>query len=459
MTHWDPRALAVLARLQEAGFQAVLVGGCVRDALLGQTPHDFDAATSARPEQVLEVCRPFHCLETGRKHGTITVVSDHLPVEVTTFRRESGYSDHRRPDRVIFTPSLTEDLARRDFTINAMAWDSGTLVDPFDGQGDLQRHLIRCVGDPDLRFREDALRPLRGLRLAAQLDFFLEEHTARAIRSHIPDLSRVAWERISAEFLRLLCSPGAPRILLDWPDATEQIVPELAPLLHFSPGSTGPGPDLWVHTVRTLEGTAPRSALRLAALLHDAGKPSTFTPDGDGACPFPGHDQAAIPLARAALQRLRLPRALQEQVVLLISCHHLPVEDTPGWARHWLSRLGEENLLSLLDLMASDRRATVPPPEDLSLPDRAKNTVRACLAQGPCLTLKDLAVNGRDAMAAGLQGKAIGRALQQLLDAVLEGDLPNERDALCRRLHLISSEPAQAPADSPPEGGLPRRRP
>ena len=210
MTGWDPRALAVLERLERAGFRAVLVGGCVRDRLLGLSSHDYDVAASALPEQVEAACADLPCVETGIRHGTVTVLSGGLPVEVTTFRREGGYSDHRRPDRVEFTQSLEEDLARRDFTVNAVAWErNGRVTDPFGGRADLEQRLVRCVGEPDRRFEEDALRVLRGLRLAAQLGFSLHPDTAAALRRHIPQLSLVAWERIWAEFVRLLCSPGA----------------------------------------------------------------------------------------------------------------------------------------------------------------------------------------------------------------------------------------------------------
>ena len=229
LTVWDPRALAVLRRLEVAGHRAVLVGGCVRDSLLGLSPHDYDAATSALPAQIEAACAGLKCLETGLKHGTVTVLSDGLPVEVTTFRKEGTYSDHRHPDRVEFTDDLAQDLARRDFTVNAMAWEDGGLVDLFGGQADLKSRLVRCVGDPDRRFEEDALRLLRGLRLAAQLDFTLHPDTAAAIRRRTPQLEHVAWERISAEFLRLLCSPGAGRVLLDFPEVAVTRTPEPPP--------------------------------------------------------------------------------------------------------------------------------------------------------------------------------------------------------------------------------------
>ena len=218
MFQWDARALEILNTLERAGHQAVLVGGCVRDALLCREPHDYDAAVFAPPEEILAACRSkFKCIPTGLAHGTVTVVHGGLPVEVTAFRKEGTYSDHRHPDRVAYTSRLEEDLTRRDFTVNAMAWGRSGLSDPFGGQADLAAGIIRCVGEPDRRFQEDALRVLRGLRLAAQLDFRLEGETAAAIRRNTPLLSYVAFERIQAELLRLLGGPGAERIVLDGP--------------------------------------------------------------------------------------------------------------------------------------------------------------------------------------------------------------------------------------------------
>ena len=304
MFQWDVRALEILDTLERAGHQAVLVGGCVRDALLGREPHDYDAAVSAPPEEILAACRSkFKCIPTGLAHGTVTVVHGGLPVEVTAFRKEGTYSDHRHPDRVAYTSRLEEDLARRDFTVNAMAWGRSGLTDPFGGQADLAAGVIRCVGDPDRRFQEDALRVLRGLRLAAQLDFRLEGETAAAIRRNTPLLSYVAWERIQAEFLRLLCCPGAERILLDFPETVCQIVPELTPAVGFDQKNPHHCYDVYTHSVKALGQVRPEPALRLAALLHDAGKPACFSLDEQGVGHFYGHEGESARLAEQAAAR------------------------------------------------------------------------------------------------------------------------------------------------------------
>lgn len=435
MVHWDPRALAVADRLNAAGSLTVLVGGCVRDALLSIPPHDYDLATAALPREV-EACFPdLPCVETGLKHGTVTVLSGGLPVEVTTFRKEGTYTDHRRPDRVEFTPDLAGDLARRDFTINAMAWGPAGLVDLYGGQGDLDRRLIRCVGRPDRRFAEDALRPLRGLRLAAQLDFGLEEGTAAAIRCHIPELSHVAWERISAEFLRLICSPGAGRVLLDFPEAAVQIIPELGPCVGLNQKNPHHRYDVYTHSVKAMEGVAPSPAPRLAALLHDVGKPPTFTLDGDGVGHFYGHPKLSAALAETALERLRVDSSTRDRVITLISRHDLPVEAARPWVGRWLARLGTEVFFELLALKRADALACgVPPDGREGVLRQAEALARRLLEEQPCLGLKDLAVNGRDALAAGLEGPAIGAALRSLLDRVASGELENRREILLEEL-------------------------
>lgn len=432
MFQWDARALEILNTLEQAGHQAVLVGGCVRDALLGRTPHDYDGTTSAPPEKILAACSSkFRCIPTGLAHGTITVVNGGLPVEVTTFRRDGTYSDHRHPDRVAYTARLEEDLARRDFTVNAMAWGRSGLIDPFGGQEDLAAGIIRCVGEPDRRFQEDALRVLRGLRLAAQLDFRLEADTAAALRRNAPLLSYVAWERIQAEFLRLLCCPGAERILLGFPETICQVIPELTPAVGFDQKNPHHCYDVYTHSVKALGQVRPDPALRLAALLHDAGKPACFSLDKQGVGHFYGHEGESARLAEAAVRRLRLDKRTQERVVTLAARHGLQIEASPKVVRRWLRRLGPELFFDLLELERADGRACAPRPAPE--PDRraqAEAMAREILAQNPCLTLKELAVNGRDALAAGLSGPAVGRALNRLLDQVAAGDLPNDRAVL-----------------------------
>lgn len=434
MIQWDPRALEVLARLRKAGFQAVLVGGCVRDFLRDKEPHDYDAATSAQPEEIMAACVDLTCVPTGLRHGTVTVLSQGLPVEVTTFRREGTYSDGRHPDEVSFTTSLTEDLARRDFTINAMAWDEDGLVDRFGGRADLEAGLIRCVGNPTRRFQEDALRILRGLRLASQLDFTIHPDTAQAIRTETPRLTMVARERIGGEFLRLLCGPGAGRVLLEFPQTVCEIVPQLAPTVGLDQKNPHHAWDVYTHLVKTVENIPPELALRLAALLHDVGKPDTFFLDESGTGHFYGHAQVSARLCQDITQELRLDNATREQVITLVERHHLSLQPTQACVGRWLRRLGPERFFQLVTLMKADGASCLPGQPARRELDEVADLARWILAQAPCLTLKDLAVNGRDALAAGLSGPAIGRCLNRLLDQVAEGSLPNEREVLLKHL-------------------------
>ncbi len=439
MAEFDPRALALVGRLESGGHRAALVGGCVRDALLGLAPHDYDCACSALPEEVMAACAPFPVHPTGLRHGTVTVVWEGLPVEVTTFRREGAYTDHRRPDRVDFTRSLEEDLARRDFTVNAMAWEQGALVDLFGGREDLARRVIRCVGKPERRFQEDALRIVRALRFAAQLDFSISPHTAAALLSALPLLSHVAQERITGELIRLLQGPGAGRVLLAYPQAAACLLPELAPAMGFDQRNPHHSFDVYTHSVHTMEGVSPTPALRLAALLHDVGKPDTFTLDADGVGHFYGHQERSAAIALETLARLRVDHATRDRAVQLVSLHSLPLTPTPRVVRRWLRRLGEEPFFQLLELQRADRAACAPAPaaEEGSLA-QVEAMARDILAQAPCLTLKELAVNGRDAMAAGLEGPAIGAALNALLERVAEGELANDRAVL---LPLLAQHP------------------
>ena len=278
-----PAVSSLIARLNEAGFSAYAVGGCVRDTLLSKVPHDWDLCTSARPEQMLEVFRGEHVVETGLKHGTLTVVLDHVPYEITTFRTDGVYTDHRHPDSVTFVSDVAGDLARRDFTVNAMAYAPREgLVDLFGGREDLQKKIIRCVGVPAERFEEDALRILRALRFASVYDFTVDPETDKALRLLAPTLKKVAAERIRVELLKLLCGAGAGRILRTYPDVLAVVIPEITPMVGYDQQNHHHHFDLWEHTVQAVENIPPESDLRLTMLLHDMGKPSVRSVDEKG---------------------------------------------------------------------------------------------------------------------------------------------------------------------------------
>lgn len=434
----------LLARLKQAGFSAYAVGGCVRDSLLGMEPHDWDICTSALPEQMQEVFSSYRTVETGLKHGTLTVIADHLPYEVTTFRIDGDYTDHRHPDSVIFVDDLTRDLARRDFTVNAMAWspDAG-LQDPFGGQQDLSAKIIRCVGEPEQRFDEDALRILRALRFAAVYDFEIESSTASALRKMAPDLKRIAGERIREELLRLLCGKAAGRILRAYPEVLAEIIPEIRPMIGYDQRNHHHSYDLWEHTVRGIEGVPADPVLRLTMLLHDTGKPVVRTTDEKGEGHYKGHPKVSEEIARRTAEALHLDNAFRDRLCTLVRHHDTPLRTENGeintdrsFLLRRLNKYGETDLRALFLIHRSDRIATgytTTEREDIRLKERM-DALDALLAEQPCFTLKDLAVNGRDLTATGLKGKAVGETLQQLLEAVMDGAVPNEKEALLKRI-------------------------
>ena len=311
----------LLCTLESAGHQAWCVGGCVRDLRLGRTPVDWDVTSSALPEETMALFGE-RAVPTGLKHGTVTVRTEDQPVEVTTFRKDGAYRDHRRPETVTFTDSLEEDLRRRDFTVNAMALDlRGTFRDPFGGLGDLERGILRCVGEPERRFYEDALRILRGLRFSACLGFVLEEKTASAIREKKELLRDIAPERVWAELSRLLTGRWADEVLRAYPEVVGVFWPDLLPMIGFDQRTRHHCYDVWEHTLHALAAVEPDVVLRCTMLLHDVGKPETFTLDARGHGHFKGHPARSAALAEDMLRRLRVDNATRETVVRLVEWH------------------------------------------------------------------------------------------------------------------------------------------
>ncbi|MCC8155919.1 MAG: HD domain-containing protein [Oscillospiraceae bacterium] len=422
-----------LARLSATGYDAYIVGGCVRDGLMGVPPGDYDIASNARPEEVARVFADARVIETGAKHGTVTVRIDGMPLEITTFRHDGAYSDGRRPDAVTFVPDVTEDLFRRDFTVNAMAYrPERGLLDPCGGREDIAARVIRCVGAPETRFREDALRILRALRFAAVLDFSIEPETARALCACRALLSHVSAERCAAELCKLLCGRAVRRVLLEYTDVLGVVLPELLPMQGFQQHSPYHIYDVLEHSAASVEHIPAIPVLRLAALLHDVGKPETFSQDADGTGHFYDHARRSAVLADAALGRLRLDNATRERVVTLIRWHDVPLTDTDKAVRRMLAKLSPEVFFQLLALKRADNAAKCPTlQERFAFYDRVEARAKDILARQDCFSLKRLAVNGDDLIAAGMRpGRAVGAALQGLLNAVMDGRVANERAAL-----------------------------
>ena len=422
---------AVLKTLEAAGHEAWCVGGCVRDALLGQSPGDWDVTTSALPEETLAAFGP-RALPTGLKHGTVTVKTENGPVEVTTFRIDGAYRDHRRPESVAFTRSLDEDLARRDFTVNAMARNlRGELRDPFGGREDLRRKVLRCVGDPDRRFQEDALRILRGLRFAAALGLEIEPGTAAALRRNREGLRDIAAERIQTEFFKLLPGKHAAEVLRGYPEVFGVFWPELLPMVGFDQRNRHHCYDVWEHTLHALAAVPEDLVLRCAMLLHDVGKPDSFTVDEAGVGHFYGHPAVSRELADRMLRRLKCGTEFRETVVRLVEWHDKDIPRTDKSIRRALRILGEKDLRRLILVKRADNFGQAPAYWDRQKElDKAEEILDRLLAEDACFSLKQLAVNGRDLLALDLSGPAVGAALEELLGKVMDGTLPNEREAL-----------------------------
>lgn len=435
------QAQEALQTLQRAGFEAYLVGGCVRDSLLGLIPHDWDITTSALPEETARLFSSLPLVRQGEKHGTILLLFPGLPLEITTFRIDGPYADHRRPEAVRFSRSLREDLARRDFTINAMAWNR-ELIDPFDGERDLSLRRIRCVGPPRDRLEEDSLRILRALRFASCLSFSLEEATAAAVLECRNLLGNIAAERIADEFLRLLCGRDAPDILRRFRPVFEVFLPELGPLAGLDQHSPYHQYDVWEHTLHALEHTANDPELRLAVLLHDIGKPLCKSVDANGGCHFRGHQEAGAAIAKRVCTRLRLSRQMTEHVTALVRYHDFSVACGEANVRRWLNRLGVPLYRKLLEVNRADTLAHASPAfRRLPILDQAEEDLERIEREGQCWSLDRLAVNGRD-LAAYAQGPALGKLLHRLLDAVIDGDCPNDHDALMALAARLVSQPS-----------------
>lgn len=421
----------ILARLEEAGFESYAVGGGVRDALLGHAAQDWDLCTQARPEEVHAIFPDLPVLDTGLRHGTVTLLPGDGRYEVTAFRVDGAYTDHRRPDGVTFTRSIREDLARRDFTVNAVAYSPRRgLVDPFGGQADLARGLLRAVGEPEARFREDALRILRGLRFAACLGFSIEPETARAMRDCRELLRDLAPERVWEELWRLLPGENAVPVLREYRDIFAVVLPEIAPMFDFDQENKHHIFDVWEHTLHTMSAAPREAGMQLTMLLHDCGKPLTFTHDKWGDGHFYGHAAAGAARAEEALTRLRAPRALRETVVRRIALHDNDVYVSRPSILRWLRKLGAEEFFALLAVKTADNRAQSPAYDRTVRFLQARVMAETLLAAGECYTREGLALRGGDLAEMGLRGADIGRAQDKLLDAVIDGRAENTAASL-----------------------------
>ncbi len=435
----------ILNRLTAAGFQAYAVGGCVRDSLLGTVPGDWDICTSALPEETEACFSDLRVVETGLKHGTVTVIFQGVPYEITTFRSDGNYLDHRRPQQVNFVRTLKEDLLRRDFTINAMAVGlDEEIQDPFGGRQDLTDGIIRCVGDPDTRFTEDALRILRGLRFASRLGFSIAPETAAAMERNKNLLSYVSGERIYKELTGILIGTYAQSVLEQYGGVLAAVLPEIQPSMGFLQRNPFHNRDVWQHTLEALGKSRPDPIVRWALLLHDLGKPDCFTLDDRGIGHFYGHPQRSMELAEQILDRFHGDKKTRDTICLLVRDHDREAPATIKNARRWIARYGRDNVRLLLEVKRCDCLAHVDTPKTRARYNNLMEMtrlIRECLDTEQCFSVRDLPVKGGDVMALGVPaGPQVGRILEGLLDDVLDGACPPEREALLERLKQLINE-------------------
>lgn len=422
----------ILNILENAGFEAYLVGGCVRDTIMNRTFHDTDITTNALPEQIIEVFKNYKTIPTGIKHGTVTVILNSIPYEITTYRIDGKYSDSRRPDSVEFTTSLREDLARRDFTINAIAMNSkGEISDYFNGTDDIRNKIIRCVGCPEKRFEEDALRIMRAVRFSSQLGFEIEQKTAKAIHSMKDRLKNISKERIREELDKLICGKNCLNVLLEYSDIITVIIPEFQKCIGFDQHSPYHKYTVWEHIVRAVS-FAPQDniQIRRALFFHDIAKPICAKFDESGRGHFYNHAKIGSEMTKDIMKRLRYDNDSITTVSTLIAYHSDKIL-TKKNIKKLISIIGDKLFIELIEMKKCDNSAKndFVRDENIQLDEILSETYKI-IENNECHNLHMLAVNGNDLIKSGLKGVEIGDTLKELLNLVIEETLPNEHDIL-----------------------------
>lgn len=441
------KAKYIIKVITDAGFEAYVVGGCVRDSILGREPEDWDITTSARPEQVKALFR--RTIDTGIQHGTVTVMLDKEGFEVTTYRIDGKYEDSRHPREVIFTPSLEEDLKRRDFTMNAMAYNEESgLVDIFGGLADIEGRTIRCVGDARQRFQEDALRIMRAIRFSAQLGYTIEEQTKEAARELAQNLQNISAERIQAELVKLVTSPHPDTLRTAYDiGVTKVILPEFDRAMETPQHHPHHQYNVGEHTLKAMQETEGDKVLRLALLLHDIGKPATLTIDEEGITHFHGHEEVSTRMGRSILRRLRFDNDTISKVTRLIEYHDYGngVEPDMRIVRRAVNRIGEDIFPMLLQVKRADvlAQSEYLRREKLESLDKWQALYHRIIEERQCVSLKTLAVTGRDLIAMGMQpGREIGEMLRRLLELVIEHPEYNTKEQLLKTAEAYVYEEA-----------------
>lgn len=437
--HFIKKALKIL---NEYGYEGYLVGGCVRDILMGRKPYDFDLTTNATPEKIKEIFADYHVIATGLKHGTVTVIIEGESIEITTYRIDGEYEDNRHPKSVYFTSDIKDDLARRDFTINAMAYnEEAGLVDLFGGRQHIENKIISCVGDADRRFCEDGLRILRALRFAAVLGFDIEKKTALSILKNKELLKNIAVERIYSEFTKLICGSSAKEILLDFYEVFCVFIPEILPMVNFNQNNKHHCYDVYVHTLTVLDSIKPDKNLRLAALFHDIGKPHCYTEDKKGTGHFYGHSKISSEITRKILKRLKVDNDTLNTVQNLVLDHDRSMGESEQSLKRFLSGCSKDHALELMKLKKADVMGKDPKYLGrIEIIENYEKAIEKIYAENECLSLKSLNINGKDIQKIGAKGAAIGKILKMLLSDVIDGKIENKKPHLMSEARKIYSD-------------------
>ena len=427
--------------LEERGFEAYTVGGCVRDSLMKTKPDDWDMTTSAAPDEIIDVFKSFRVIPTGIKHGTVTVIIDETPIEITTMRIDGKYTDNRRPEEVTFTKSICEDLSRRDFTVNAMAFNKKSgITDPFGGQTDIRNSLIRCVGNPDRRFGEDALRIIRALRFASVLGFEIESETSQSIFRNYRLLSNVAKERIRVELVKLLCGKNVEKILLDYREIIFFLIPQLKASDGFEQHTKFHIYDVWTHTVKVVASVENSPVLRVAALLHDIEKPSCFRLDENGTGHFKGHPQKSSETAYKILKDLRFSNAEIKSICDIIALHDERPDGDRIKTAHLCSEYSADTVKSVMKFIKAELYAKNPCyiEADSKKCDLAIAQIDEIEQSNIPMKVSELDVNGNDLIEIGIKPESIGAILNDVLNAVIDEKINNSKNEI---LQYIKSMP------------------
>jgi len=423
----------IIDTLDANGYEAYLVGGCVRDAVLGEEPKDWDICTPALPEQTIKCFEGQHIIETGLKHGTVTIMINRKPFEITTYRIDGIYSNNRHLDSVEFINDLKEDLSRRDFTINAMAYNpSKGFIDFFDGISDIRNHTVRCVGDADKRFQEDALRIMRALRFSSVLGFDIEDETSAAIFRNKELLKNIALERISSELNKLIVGQNAGYLLSRYTAVIQTIIPEISDMIGFEQNNSYHYLDVWRHTIESVANAPVDKVLRLTMLFHDIAKPKCYSVE-DSVGHFYGHPQVSSDMTKEILWRLKYDNDTIETVTQLILYHDTDIQPRKKHIRRWLNRIGEERFRQLIEVKRADAMAQSGRyrQEKNNVFDEIIPVIDEIVAQQLCFSLRDLDVNGRDLIAIGVpEGVEVGKIINRLLEMVIDELVENDKDKL-----------------------------